>query len=125
MRASIVIASHNDGEALERTVESCLATTADLDCEIVVADDVSSDGSIERVRARFPQVKRVAHAQRRGVSPTKDLGARGARGDVLLFLDAHCKPELGAVERLVADVEELDGEAIVTPRIAALDTERW
>jgi GT2 family glycosyltransferase len=125
MRASIVIASHNDGEALDRTIESSLDTSAGVDCEIVVADDVSSDGSVERIRNRFPGVRLVAHAQRRGVSQTKDLGARCARGDTLLFLDAHCKPEAGAIERLLADVEELDGDAIVTPRIAALDTDRW
>ena len=49
--------------------------------------------------------------------PTKDLGARHARGDVLVFLDGHCKPESGAIERLVADVEQLAGQAIVIPSI--------
>src|SRR5207302_1428912 len=72
-----------------------------------------------------PQVRLARHAERRGVSQTKDLGARRARGEVLVFLDAHCKPEPGAVERLVAAVEELDGEAVVSPCIANLDVGRW
>ena len=43
MRVSIVIASHNEGEALSKTIESCIETSGDLDCEIVVADDASTD----------------------------------------------------------------------------------
>lgn len=100
-------------------------TTEQLDCEVIVADDASSDGSVEELQRRFPQVQVVAHAERRGVSPTKDLAARHARGDVLMFLDGHCKPEPGAIARLVADVEELEGQAVVTPRIVPLDCLHW
>src|SRR3954463_12210663 len=53
MRASIVIAAHEEGDLLVKTVESCLETIDDLDCEIVVADDASADGSVEGLRRRF------------------------------------------------------------------------
>jgi GT2 family glycosyltransferase len=125
MRASIIIPTCDEGANLEKTVRSCLETTANLDVEIVVADDASTDGSPEHVKCRFPHVRLARHAARRGVSQTKDLGARWARGEVLVFVDAHCKPEAGAVERLVADVEELGGEAVVSPTIANLDVASW
>lgn len=125
MRASIVIASCDEGASLENTVRSCLETTEGLDCEVVVADDASTDGSPEEVKRKYPRVRLARHAQRRGVSQTKDLGARWARGEVLLFLDAHCKPEPGAVERLVAGVEELRGDAVLSPSIVNLDAARW
>jgi GT2 family glycosyltransferase len=125
MRASIIIPTWNEGDSLEKTVRSCLETTAGLDVEVVVADDASTDGSPEEVKRRFPHVRLARHAARRGVSQTKDLGARWARGDVLVFLDAHCKPEAGAVGRLVADVEELDGEAVCSPAVANLDVASW
>ena len=108
-----------------KTVQSCLATCHDLDYEIVVADDASDDDSPAAVREWCPQARIVGHSQRRGVSPTKDLGARHARGDVLVFLDGHCKPEPGAIARLTADVLELDAQAIVTPRVPALEPVRW
>jgi GT2 family glycosyltransferase len=125
MRASIVIASCNEGNLLRKTVESCLETTADLDCEFIIADDASEDGSIEEARRAYPQARFLAHAERRGVAQTKDLGARAARGDVLVFLDAHCKPEPGAIAGLAAGVEEMDGDAVLSPRIANLDVDRW
>ena len=125
MRASLVIASHNEGDLLWQTVRSCVETLDGLDAEIVVADDASEDGSVDELLARYPDVRVVVGPGRRGVSPTKDLAARSSRGDVLVFLDAHCKPEGGALEALVRDVEAWDGAAVVTPRVASLDPERW
>jgi len=54
MRVSVIIAAHNEGAALWRTVGSCVETCAELDHEIVVADDASLDNSIELVLKRFP-----------------------------------------------------------------------
>jgi GT2 family glycosyltransferase/NifU-like protein involved in Fe-S cluster formation len=125
MRASLVIASLDEGDKLWQTVSSCLETTAGLDCEVVVTDDGSTDGSVDELRRRFPQARVVAHTERIGVSPTKDMGGRSARGDVLVFLDGHCKPELGALTRLVEGVEAAGGRAILTPAVPALDAERW
>jgi GT2 family glycosyltransferase len=125
MRASIVIAVHNEGVALQRTIQACLETAGRLDFELVVADDASTDGSVEQVAQHFPPVRLVRHPQRRGASPTKALGARAAHGAVLVFLDGHTNPAPGALERLVQAVERLDGEAILTPAIAALQVERW
>lgn len=125
MRASIIIASHNEGAALGKTIESCIETCVDLDYELVVADDASTDGSAEDVSRRFSQVRLYRHGQRQGASPTKALGVRNARGNVLVFLDGHTKPEYGAVARLVQDVEALAGTAVITPTIVALDVQRW
>jgi GT2 family glycosyltransferase len=125
MRATIVIPAYNEGALLAKTIGACLETAADVGCEIAVADDASDDGSIEEVQRQFPKVRIFSHAVRRGVSVTKDLGARNSRGDVLVFLDGHCKPEPGAIASLIADIENWDGEAIVSPRIAALNTKPW
>ena len=124
-RAGIILAGYNEGENLLKTVESCLETTEGVDCEIVIANDASTDGSVEAVLRRHPDVRVVSHRTRRGTSATKDLGGRRSRGEVLLFIDAHCKPEPSAVEILINDVEESGGDAIFTPRVPALDCERW
>lgn len=125
MRASVIVASLNEGNLLLNTLQSCVDTHPGPDCEILVTDDHSDDGSIEEVRRRFPDVRVVAHDSRRGVSPTKHLGATAAAGDVLVFLDGHCKPEPNALVRLVEGVEEFEGRAIVTPAVPVLVTETW
>jgi predicted O-methyltransferase YrrM len=86
LRASIVIASLNEGDRLWKTVQSCIETVEELDgsYEVVIADDASDDSSIEALRQRFPHIRVFAHAERRGVSPTQGSGGaqllrRGAR----------------------------------------------
>jgi glycosyltransferase involved in cell wall biosynthesis len=124
MRASLIIASHNEGAALGNTIESCIASCHGLDYEIVVVDDASTDGSAEDIERRFPQVRLHRQPQRVGASPAKALGARHARGEVLVFLDGHCFPEGAALARLIDDVERVKGDA-VTPQIPALDVKSW
>jgi glycosyltransferase involved in cell wall biosynthesis len=125
MRASIVIASHNEGDLLRKTVQSCAETVGDLDCEIVVHDDASEDDCAERLRRDPAGAKVSVGTGRTGASKSKDTAARLSRGDVLVFLDAHCKPEPGAIEKLVESVESWNGEAILAPRIVPLDPDRW
>ncbi len=125
MRLSLVIAAHNEGASLWKTVQSCVETCAGLDYEIVVADDASWDGCVDETLKRFPQLRVVRHDKRLGPSPTKDLGGRNARGDVLVFLDGHTKPEPGAIQRLIESVELHRGNAIITPAITGLDVGRW
>jgi glycosyltransferase involved in cell wall biosynthesis len=125
MRASLIISTYNEGALLARTIETCLETSTGLDREILIADDASTDGSVEAVLRRFTPVRSVRHERRHGVSPTKMLGAENARGEVLIFLDGHCKPEPGSIARLVERVESQAGTAIITPTIVALDPEQW
>jgi GT2 family glycosyltransferase len=120
----VVIAAHNEGDLLWKTVGSSIAA-APTGFEIIVADDASSDGSVLEMRRRFPQVPVVANPLRLGVSPTKDLGARRSRGATIVFLDGHSKPEPGSLQRLVADVERFQGRVVMMPMVATLDPVRW
>ena len=57
--------------------------------------------------------------------PRRKIAGCAASGEVLIFLDGHAKPERGALQRLVEDVQHLRGRAVVTPTIVSLDAARW
>ena len=48
MRASLVIAAHNEGERLWKTIRSCVTACAGFEREIIIADDASDDDSVRR-----------------------------------------------------------------------------
>lgn len=125
MRTSILIASHNEGNRILRTVTSCLDVAADFEHELIVVDDASTDGSIDDLESRCRDVKIIRHRSRRGPAATKHAAALRASGDVLLFVDGHCKPEIGSLLQLVTDVEASLGRAIVTPRLVSLNATTW
>lgn len=94
-RSVSIVVPVRDGAA---TLEACLAAACGSrggGFEVIVVDDASRDGSAEIAR-RFPctLVRLERHG---GVSRARNAGARAASGELLLFIDADCLLEEGAL----------------------------
>ena len=90
-RISVVVISRNEGKELTRTVEN-FDDTLPSGSEIIVVDDGSTDGSAQHVKTRPGRITlhRVEHY---GVARARNLGARRARSDVIVYADAHLRLE--------------------------------
>jgi glycosyltransferase involved in cell wall biosynthesis len=84
-RISVVVVTRNEGAELHRTVEN-LRDTLPGRSEVIVVDDGSTDGSTGRYRRRIV-------AKGLGVARARNLGASHARGELLVFADAHIRME--------------------------------
>jgi glycosyltransferase involved in cell wall biosynthesis len=104
MPVSVVIPARNAAAHIGESVASALAQGAGVG-EVIAIDDHSTDGTAAIVQ-RFddPRVRLVAH-DRAGVSAARNLGARLARGNWLMFLDADDRLRPGAVPTLLAAAE--------------------
>lgn len=89
-RFSVVIPLWNKREGISRALTSVQAAAGDVDLEIIVVNDGSTDGSdlIAREMAREDDRIRVIDQRNGGVSAARNTGARQARADHLLLLDA-------------------------------------
>lgn len=90
MEISAVISTYNNRDVLLHTIEALLVQEFPRDqYEIIVADDGSTDGTAEMVRALDSPIP-IRHAAQahRGLSAARNLGLRTARGRVVLFLDS-------------------------------------
>jgi GT2 family glycosyltransferase len=76
---------------LKRTVEN-FDDTLPAGSEIVVIDDGSTDGSADLVATRRGRIKLV-RVENYGVARARNLGAMQARGDVIVYADAHLRLE--------------------------------
>jgi cellulose synthase/poly-beta-1,6-N-acetylglucosamine synthase-like glycosyltransferase len=88
MKASVVIPAYNATDTIENTL-SALEEQTEKDFEVIVVDDGSADDTREIV-ARYP-VKLLAQ-DHRGPAAARNLGARAAKGDILVFTDSDCTP---------------------------------
>ncbi|MBS64561.1 glycosyltransferase family A protein [Salinisphaera sp.] len=88
-RFSVVIPIHNAEDSLISTVESVLEQS-EPNFELLLLDDGSTDGSLAIMRALAAHDRRIhVRTQRNaGVSATRNLGVRLARGLFVAFLDA-------------------------------------
>lgn len=83
-----------------RTIYSILNRSPEhLISEIILVDDGSDwvhlhDQLDEYVKQYLPKVKIVRVPKRSGLIKARILGAAAATGDVLIFLDAHCEPNV-------------------------------
>ncbi|WP_439410023.1 glycosyltransferase [Bradyrhizobium sp. DASA03076] len=97
---SVVIPAKNAAAYIGEAIESALMQGGVG--EIIVVDDGSTDGTDAIVRAiREPRL-RLMRNDASGVSAARNLGARNARGDWLLFLDADDRLRPDAIKTLLA-----------------------
>ena len=101
---SIVIPALDERENLERLIPA-LATddpaddpAGDVGYEIIVVDGGSRDGSADVARALGARVLTTT----RGRGNQLRAGADAARGEVMWFLHADCRPAVGAVRAIAA-----------------------
>ncbi|GAA5160681.1 glycosyltransferase [Viridibacterium curvum] len=83
---SVVIPVYNCFDLLGEAIDSVLAQQP-LPMEIIVVNDGSSDGDYQEFARRYPLV-RVIDKPNSGVSASRNLAVREARGDLIAFLDA-------------------------------------
>lgn len=78
------------------------------DWELILADNDSNDGSLRAAQegiSGFPVPAVVVSEKKRGASSARNCGARRARGDWLVFIDADCEPEADWLLELAAAIK--------------------
>ncbi len=112
MKLSVIIVNYNVKLYLEQCLRSVEKAAGDIQHEIIVTDNNSSDGSVEYLRTRFPNVKFIENRTNNGFAKANNQAILKAQGEYVLllnpdtivgestlndcitFMDAH--PEAGA-----------------------------
>jgi len=90
---SVIIPTLNEATRIERALLSIGELNADIEC--LVVDGGSDDRTCEMVQ-KWPGVKLIP-ADTPGRGKQMNIGARAAKGDILLFLHADCSLPAGAI----------------------------
>jgi glycosyltransferase involved in cell wall biosynthesis len=101
MRVSVVIPAKNAAAHIREAVESVLAQGSDV-VELIVVDDGSTDETNAIVKSYGNNRIRLVSNDSAGVSTARNLGARMAQGNWLMFLDADDRLRRGAISTLLA-----------------------
>lgn len=121
MDFSVIIPCFNAAETIGTQLEALLGQCPTYQWEIIVSDNGSSDGTaavLKRYRERLPNLCVVDASDRRGPSHARNVGARAATGELLLFCDADDEVGPGWIAAMTQALSKYDFVA------SCLDTER-
>ena len=76
---------------MEKHLQNVIRASAGA--EIVVADDMSTDGSVEYLKKNFPHVIVVDRDKREGFAANVNAGVARATGDIVVLLNTDVEPE--------------------------------
>ena len=97
MTITAVVCAYNEAAYLPACLHALLAQTRPPD-EIIVIDNASTDGTGDLARA-IPGI-RVIHEPAKGLVVARETARLAARGDLLVYVDADCRPPLMWLEKI-------------------------
>ena len=109
---SIIIPAYNERNTIEPIISKILSLN--LDSEIIVVDDHSTDGTIEKIeeiRASNPNIKIIRHDKNLGKGAAIKNGFAAAGGDVAIIQDADLEYDPNDIPKVIQPI--LDGYADV------------
>jgi GT2 family glycosyltransferase len=87
MQLSVVILNYNVRYFLELCVLSVQDALKDIDAEIIIVDNNSSDGSCEMVKNHFPDIKLLENSENVGFPKGNNIGVAVAKGEYVCILN--------------------------------------
>lgn len=117
MTLSIIIPNLNTKKYLDKCLESIFLHTRDLEFEIIVIDDCSSDGSPDMLIQKYPQVALIENRRNLGFTKTTNSGIRKSKGKYILLLNSDTHIDSNTFKTMVSFMEKHPEVGAVGPRI--------
>ena len=124
MKVSIVIVNWNVRDFLRKCLTAIYKSITDLDFEIFVVDNNSSDGSGEMVRKEFLAVRLIENRNNMGFARANNMAIKEAGGDYILLLNPDTEVMEKSVNKMVSFMDAHREIGILAPKLLYPDGTR-
>ncbi len=129
MKLSIVIPVFNEARTLREIVRRVLSVELDMERELLLVDDGSTDGSrdlCDQLRQEHPPglVRVMLHDRNRGKGAAVRTGFENAAGDIVLVQDADLEYDPRDYPKLLAPILEGRADVVYGSRFVGGDAHR-
>ena len=118
---SIIVPTYQEVEnlaPLSEMIHSALKEAGEHAYEIIIMDDNSQDGSIEKVaelEKQYP-IRIVTRTENRGLSPAVIDGFGEAKGDFVVVMDADLSHPASAIPKMVTQLRNRESDFVLGSR---------
>ncbi len=88
MQVSIIIVNYNTKDFLKDCLKSVLEQTSDIEYEIIVSDNGSTDGSLDMLVQDFPEVCVIKNGKNLGFGAANNRALDVAKGKYIFYLNS-------------------------------------
>lgn len=121
MKLSIILVNWNTKDLTRDAIISIFDQTKNIEFEVIVIDNNSSDNSVEMIKKEFPQIILIENKENRGFGRANNQGLAIARGEYIMFLNTDVKVLDGAINILVDYLDMSPSVMMVGPRLLNTD----
>ncbi len=119
-RVCIVIVNTNELHHLRKCLPAIYAQDYS-NFEVLIVDNVSTDGSLEWVAANFPAARIVRNKSNLGYAGANNVGFDNATGDYVAVLNPDTQVEPAWLKELVGALEADPAAGLATPKIVHMN----
>lgn len=117
---SVIIPSYNHERYLPHAVESVLSQSYQ-DCELIIVDDGSHDGSVDYITALNDHRVRTFLQTNQGAHAAINRGIREARGEYIAILNSDDAFEQNRIARALQVFQDVKDVSLVTSWVSVID----
>jgi glycosyltransferase involved in cell wall biosynthesis len=102
---SVIISAYNEAKLIANCLDSLFNQSSQPD-EVIVIDDGSVDGTVDKVKLlqkKYPSLQLIKQAHQ-GPGQARNLGAKKAKGKILVFVDADMEFDRDFIKILTAPI---------------------
>ena len=116
-KVAVVILSWNGKKFLEQFMPSVIAHTSAQLCEIIVADNNSSDDSIAFLKANYPQVRIIQNGRNGGYAGGYNDALKLVTTEYYVLLNQDVEVTPNWVENVIAEMDRDKNIAAAQPKL--------
>jgi GT2 family glycosyltransferase len=105
INVSVVVLNRNGKHLLKECFDSIFTQNYGWFFEVILVDNASTDGSVEFMRKRYPQVKIMETGGDMGVAAGYNAGIRAATGEYIVLMNNDTKADVNWLNELVKAAE--------------------
>jgi len=102
MKLSVIVVNQNACKLLKQALNSLIGAGKNIDFELFVVDNASTDGSVEMIENSFPQARLIANTTDLGIAKASNQALRLAAGEYVFLVNADTICGKGSLEKMTA-----------------------
>lgn len=118
---SVIVVSWNTRELLDRCLTSLQAEISNMEHQVFVVDNASSDGSADMVAEKHHWVRLIRNDSNLGFAMANNQAFWLASGDYVLLLNPDTEVKEGAIKKLLSFIESKPKAGVVAPQLLNTD----